>query len=73
MNNNMIRLIPQDEMIATSQWKPIVKSYKYEMKPTKKQEVLLNQTLSTCRHLYNDSLAGKMVVGMFSTMINRII
>lgn len=52
----MIPIICQDEVASISQWKEIVKSYKFEMKPTKKQEVLLNQTLCTCRHLYNDSL-----------------
>src|SRR3989304_4095789 len=52
----MIRPIPQDEVVSTSQWKDITKAYKFEMRPTKKQEVLMNQTLSTCRHLYNDSL-----------------
>lgn len=55
----MIQLIPKDEVVSVSQWKEITKAYKYEMKPTKKQEVLSNQTLSTCRHLYNDSLAER--------------
>lgn len=58
-NQYMIQLIPQDEVISISQWKDITKAYKYEMKPNRKHEVLLNQTLSTCRHLYNDSLAER--------------
>ncbi len=52
----MISLIPQDEVVSISSFKEIIKAYKYEMKPTRKQEVLSNQTLSTCRYLYNDLL-----------------
>ena len=55
----MIQLIPEDEVISISVWKEITKTYKYELVPTKKQDVLLNQTLSTCRHLYNDSLSER--------------
>lgn len=55
----MIQTIPQDEIVGISDHKEIMRSYKFEMKPTKKQEILLNQTLSTCRHLYNDSLAER--------------
>ncbi len=32
------------------------KSYQFRIYPTKNQEVKLNRTLSTCRHLYNSSL-----------------
>ena len=32
------------------------KSFQFRIYPTKNQEVNLNRTLSTCRHLYNDSL-----------------
>jgi len=49
----MIQLIPQDEMVATSYWKEITKAYKYEMKPTKKQEVESCRTINTCKDLYN--------------------
>ena len=35
------------------------KAYQFRIYPTKKQEVKLNSTLSTCRHLYNDSLAKR--------------
>jgi len=52
----MIPLIYQDEVISISKWIPITKAYRYEMKPTKNQEVKSNHTLSTCRHLYNDTL-----------------
>jgi putative transposase len=52
----MIQLIPSSEIVSTSQWKEIIKAYKFEMKPTKKHEVIMNRTLGTCRHLYNDLL-----------------
>ena len=55
----MIQLIPSNDVASISNFKEITKSYKYEMKPTKNQEVKLNQTLGTCRHLYNDSLAER--------------
>jgi len=32
------------------------KAYQFRIYPTKNQEVKLNRTLSTCRHLYNESL-----------------
>jgi putative transposase len=32
------------------------KSFQFRIYPTKKQEVALERTLTTCRHLYNDSL-----------------
>ncbi len=35
------------------------KSFQFRIYPTKNQEVVLNRTLSTCRHLYNDSLAER--------------
>ncbi|MFZ3169400.1 MAG: helix-turn-helix domain-containing protein [Candidatus Methanoperedens sp.] len=35
------------------------KSFQFRIYPTKNQEVNLNRTLSTCRHLYNDSLAER--------------
>jgi len=35
------------------------KAYQFRIYPTKNQEVTLNRTLSTCRHLYNDSLAER--------------
>ncbi len=33
------------------------KSFQFRIYPNKKQEVALERTLTTCRHLYNDSLA----------------
>lgn len=51
-----LSIIPDSEIVSTSQWKEIIKVYKFEMKPTKKHEVLMNRTLGTCRHLYNDLL-----------------
>ncbi len=35
------------------------KSFQFRIYPNRKQEVILNRTLSTCRHLYNDSLAER--------------
>lgn len=35
------------------------KTFQFRIYPTKNQEVLLNRTLSTCRHLYNEALAER--------------
>ncbi len=35
------------------------KSFQFRIYPNKKQEVALERTLTTCRHLYNDSLAER--------------
>jgi len=35
------------------------RTYQFRIDPNKNQEVKLNRTLSTCRHLYNDSLAER--------------
>ena len=35
------------------------RAYKFRIYPNKHQEVRLNRTLDTCRHLYNDSLAER--------------
>ena len=35
------------------------KAYMFRIYPTKKQEVTMNRTLSTCRHLYNDALSER--------------
>ena len=35
------------------------KSFQFRIYPTKNQEVVLNRILSTCRHLYNDSLSER--------------
>jgi putative transposase len=35
------------------------KAYLFRIFPNKNQEVKLNSTLSTCRHLYNDALAER--------------
>ena len=35
------------------------KTYQFRIYPGRKQEVVLNRTLTTCRHLYNDSLAER--------------
>ena len=44
------------------------KAYQFRIYPTKKQEVILDRTLSTCRHLYNDSLAERKR----NTELNRL-
>lgn len=38
----------------------MIKAFKYRLNPTKGQERLLNQTLTTCRFLYNNSLAERI-------------
>ena len=35
------------------------KAFQFRIYPNKNQEVILNRTLSTCRHLYNDSLSER--------------
>ncbi len=35
----------------------MLKTYKYQLKPTKHQETLMKQTLDTCRWIYNETLA----------------
>jgi transposase len=35
------------------------KTYQFRIYPTKNHEVIMNRTLSTCRRLYNDSLAER--------------
>lgn len=35
------------------------KAYSFRIYPNKNQEVILNRTLTTCRHLYNDALAER--------------
>ncbi len=35
------------------------KSFKFRIYPNKNQEVKLDRTLSTCRHLYNDALSER--------------
>jgi len=35
------------------------KTYQFRIYPNKNQDVIMNRTLSTCRHLYNDSLGER--------------
>ncbi|MCX9081842.1 MAG: helix-turn-helix domain-containing protein [Candidatus Methanoperedens sp.] len=37
----------------------IIRAYQFRIYPKKKQEVILNRTLTTCRHLYNNALAER--------------
>ncbi|PWB53683.1 MAG: hypothetical protein C3F06_06090 [Candidatus Methanoperedenaceae archaeon] len=37
----------------------MIKTYMFRIYPNKNQEFILNRTLSTCRHLYNNSLAER--------------
>ncbi len=41
------------------QAKSMRKAFQFRIYPNKNQEVKLNSTLSTCRHLYNDALAER--------------
>ena len=34
-----IPIIPSEEVVSISKWIPITKAYRYELKPTKNQEV----------------------------------
>jgi putative transposase len=40
-------------------WLWMKKAYSFRIYPNKNQQVRLNKTLSTCRHLYNDALAER--------------
>src|SRR5574341_1914292 len=51
-NNNIYPKKPVIESVMK-------KSFQFRIYPNRKQEVILNRTLSTCRHLYNDSLAER--------------
>lgn len=55
----MIQLIPSEDVVSISQWKEITKSYRYESKPTKNQEVKMFRTLELCRKLDNISLGHR--------------
>ncbi len=44
------------------------KTYQFRIYPSRKQEVVLNRTLSTCRHMYNDSLSERKQ----QTELNRL-
>jgi len=56
----MIQLIPQDKVVVSiSQFKDITKAYKYELMPTKKQEVEFYRTVNTCKDLYNYFLEAR--------------
>ncbi len=37
----------------------MIRAYQFRIYPKKKQEVILNRTLTTCRHLYNEALAER--------------
>lgn len=54
-----IPLIPAEEVVSISIWKEIRKAYRYEMKPSKNQEVKFIKALNTLRRLHNDSLAER--------------
>jgi len=38
----------------------MIKAFKYRIYPTRKQESVLNQTLTTCRYLYNNALSERI-------------
>ena len=55
----MIPIIHPDNIVSISQWKDITKAYRFELLPTKNQEVKLIRTLETCRKLINISLGHR--------------
>jgi len=48
------------------------KSFKFRIYPTKKQEVKLIQTLTTCRHLYNNALAERRDQAKLNKLISDL-
>ncbi len=38
----------------------MIRSFKYRLYPTRKQELVLKQTLTTCRYLYNNALSERI-------------
>jgi putative transposase len=57
----MIPLMPQDKVVVSiSQFKDIIKAYKYELMPTKKQEIEFYRTVDTCKDLYNYLLEARI-------------
>ncbi len=55
-----IPLITAEEVISISIWIPIVKAYRYETIPTDDQAIKLDNTLETCRNLYNVALGHRV-------------
>ena len=55
----MLQLIPMEDIVPISQWIEITKSYRYELDPTKNQEVKMIRTLELCRKLSNISLGHR--------------
>ncbi len=47
---------------------PVIKAYTFRIYPNNNQEVKLNRTLDTCRHLYNDALEERIQ----QSKINRL-
>jgi putative transposase len=48
------------------------KTYQFRIYPNKNQEVILNRTLSTCRHLYNNSLAARRKQATSNTVLKML-
>ena len=48
------------------------KSYQFRIYPDEKQEITLIQTLSTCRHLYNDALAERIDQSKFNKLVSNL-
>lgn len=48
------------------------KSYKFRIYPTEKQEITLIQTLTTCRHLYNDALAERRDQSKLNKLVSNM-
>lgn len=50
----------------------MMKTYKFRIYPSNKQEIKLIQTLTTCRHLYNDSLAERRNQSKISKLVSDL-
>ena len=48
------------------------KAYKFRIYPNMKQEVILIQTLTTCRHLYNNALAERKDQAKFNKLVSDL-
>jgi len=58
-NMNKIPLIPEEEVVSISIWKPIMKAYRYDTIPTDKQYIKAIRTLESLRKYYNQCLEDR--------------
>jgi len=50
----------------------MIKSFQYRIYPNKKQEVILNRTLTTCRNLYNSCLSDRKKQSEMNTLLFKL-